>query len=48
MPPPLPLIELILVHTVVVVHHTHHIYTNCMLDQGVCGGGAVKMLKNKY
>ena len=36
--------KLILLHTVVVLHFTHHIKTSCL----VTGGNAVKMLKNTY
>ena len=37
-----PVTKLILLHTVVVLHFTHHIKTACL----VMGGNAVKMLKN--
>ena len=49
--------KLILLHTVVVLHFTHHIKTACLVtglgDWGGGGGGggvadAVKMLKNTF
>ena len=39
---PPPVTKLTLLHTVVVLHFTHHIKTACL----VTGGNAVKMLKN--
>ena len=40
--PPTPVTKIILLHTVVVLHFTHHIKTACLVTGG---GDAVKMLK---
>ena len=40
---PPPLTKLILLHTVVVSHYTHHVKVACLVRRGKAG----KMLKNK-